>query len=299
MKIFDPENWKENASFSSTKRLIYKIIRIGLTSVQGFLKDKGFDKASTLTFYTLLSIIPLLAIGFGIAQELGFAEKLEEQVKIYFESQPKVAEKLIEFSNSTLKTTRGGLIASFGIVLLFWTVIKTIGNVESFFNEIWQVKSRTLWQQIKSFTPIILFLPIFLVGSSSFILFTSTSTLAFFKEAGLLTKFISILFNIIGYLVTWSLLSLFFIFLPNKKISWKAGFIAGTITGILFFIWQWIYVTFQVKASSYGVIYGSFAALPLFLIWLNYSWLIIIFGSEICYYTENEINNKKINKPQL
>ena len=110
----------------------------------------------------MLAIIPLMAIGFGIAQELGFSDMFEEQVKMQFQSQPEVAEKLIEFSNSTLKTTKGGLIASFGFVVLFWTVLKTIGNIARFFNEVWKVKSpRTLWEQIKSFTPAILLFPFF------------------------------------------------------------------------------------------------------------------------------------------
>ncbi|MBA2368429.1 MAG: YihY/virulence factor BrkB family protein [Candidatus Protochlamydia sp.] len=291
MKLFRKKTWNENESDSRFKRFCYKSLRILIGSVQGFFKDKGFDKASTLTFYSLLAIIPLLAIGFGIAQELGFAEKFEEQVKMQFGSQPEVANKLVEFSNSTLKTTKGSLVASLGLIFLFWTVLKTIGNIEDFFNEIWKVKSRTLWEEVKSFIPVILLFPIFLVGSSSVILFSSTATIAATEALSFLhflTPWVSVLFNIIAYLVSWCLISLLLIYLPNTQVSWKAGFKAGIITGIIFFIWQWIYVTFQVKAASYGTIYGSFAAVPLFLIWLNYSWLILMFGAELCYNIQQE-----------
>jgi membrane protein len=293
-QFFQKTIWEDQKENSSVKNILYQWLRIFISSVQGFIKDKGFDKASTLTFYTLLAIIPLMAIAFGIAQELGFGDLFTEQVKIRFQSQPDVAEKLIEFSNSTLKTTKGGVIASLGLVLLFWTVIRTIGNIGSFFNEIWQVKiGRTLWQEIKNYSPLIILFPVFLVGSSSVIIYMSTlaiTTSDSIDGLNFLSPFIFLLFNLISYLISWSFLSFLYIYLPHTKVSWKAAFIAGIITGIIFFIWQWIYVTFQAHAASYGVIYGSFAAVPLFLIWLNYSWLIVIFGAELCYHIQQEIS---------
>lgn len=290
--FFQKDIWKDQRGQPPIKQFIYKWLRIFISSVQGFMEDKGFDKASTLTFYTLLAIIPLLAIGFGIAQYLGFEDKFIEQIKTQFQSQPQVADKLIEFANSTLKTTKGSIIASFGIIVLFWTVLKTIGNIESFFDDIWHIKTpRTLWQEVKNYTPFILLFPIFLVGSSSVIIYASSTAIAAsnaIKFLSFLSPLIMYLFNFISYLISWCLLSLLYIYLPNTKVSWKAGFIAGIITGILYFIWQWVYVSFQVHASSYGTIYGGFAAVPLFLIWLNYSWLIIIFGAELCYQIQNK-----------
>lgn len=270
----------------------HRILRILFSSIRNFIDDKCFDKASTLTFYTLLSIIPLLAIGFGIAQYLGFFDKFTEQIKTQFQSQPQVADKIIEFSNATLKTTQGGIIAAFGVILLLWTVFKMIGNIESTFDEIWKVKkSRPFWEQVKTYLPIILLFPFFLVGSSSIIAFMSTKAIAAtqsFEFLNFLGPFIQFLFHLMGYLISWGLLSFIYIYLPNIKVSWKAGMIAGCITGVLYAIWQWIYVTFQINASSYGVIYGSFAAVPLFLIWLNYSWLIILFGTELSVHIQKE-----------
>lgn len=286
------QNIRRDPERTPVKRFFYKWLRVLIYSVQGFVQDKGFDKASTLTFYTLLAIVPLIAIGFGIAQALGFADKFIEQVKTQLQSQPQVAEKLIQFANATLKTTRGGVIASFGVVILFWTVIKTLGNIASFFNEIWKVKtSRTLWQEVKSYVPLILLFPIFLVGSSSVLIYMSTTAIMASQQIEILNflgPLFFYLFNFISYLISWILLSFFYIYLPNTKVPWKAGFKAGIITGFLYFIWQWVYATFQAHASSYGVIYGSFAAVPLFLIWLNYSWLILIFGAELCYHIQQE-----------
>ena len=286
---FRQEYWDPKQTIKP-KGFFNKFLRTLIGSIKGFIDDKCFDKASTLTFYSLLSIIPLLAICFGIAQGLGFADKFTEQVQAQFQSQPQIAEKIIEFSNSTLKTTKGSIVATFGLVVLLWTVLRMIGNIATSFDEIWKVKEEpTLWQQIKRYIPMILLFPIFLVGSNSIILFMSTQAMLALKSIEILKIFSPIvifLFQLIPYLVSWGLLSFIYIYLPNAQISWKAGIIAGIITGILYVIWQWIYVTFQVNASSYGAIYGGFAAVPLFLIWLNYSWLIILFGMEVARHIQ-------------
>lgn len=277
-----------------TKGILNQSLHIIVSSIKGFLDDKCFDKASTLTFYTLLSIIPLMAIGFGIAQELGFADKFTEQVKAQLSNQPQIAEKLIEFSNSTLKTTKGGIIAIFGLMILLWTVFNMIVTIGTSFDEIWKVKKQpTLWTQMKRYVPMILFFPAFLVGSNMIILFMSTQALLAFKSIKILNFFspiVQFLFELIPYFFSWGLISFIYFYFPNTKVSWKAALIAGVITGIIYVAWQWIYVTFQTQSSNYGAVYGGFAAFPLFLIWLNYSWLIILFGMELTRHIQK--NNK-------
>lgn len=267
------------------KSFFDKAFRILIRSIKGFLDDKCFDVASTLTFYSLLSIIPLVAIGFGIAQELGFGDKFKEQVKEQLHHQPQVAEKILQFADLTLKTTRGSIIASFGLAVIAWTVLRMIGNIGSAFDDIWEVETPpTLWQQIKRYVPMIVFFPIFLVGSNSLVLFMSTQAVLAVKSIDILSfvgPIIQFVFQLLPYFISWGLLSFLYIYLPNTKVTWKAGIIAGIITGIIYVAWQWVYVTFQANAASYGAIYGGFAALPLFLIWLNYSWLIILFGAEL------------------
>ncbi|HEV8052787.1 MAG TPA: YihY/virulence factor BrkB family protein [Parachlamydiaceae bacterium] len=269
--FFEKVIWKK-------KGLLYSLLRVLSSSITEFINKNGFDKASVLTFYTLLTIIPLFAIAFGIAQAFGFAEMLEQQIKEYFASQPQVADKLIEFSNSTLKSTLGGVIASLGLITLFWTVLKTIGNLEDYFNGIWETsKPRTLLKRTLRYTPIILLFPFFLVGPSSAVIFSIDMT----QNIAYVGPIIKFLFSFASYVISWAFLSFLYIYLPNKKIPWKEAFLGALFTTIIFYIWQWFYITFQVQAASYGAIYGGFAALPLFLLWLNYSWMIILFGARL------------------
>jgi len=289
---------KESRSRSHAylKRALHIFLKLLSGTVENFIAKKGFEKASTMTFYTLLSIVPLVAIGFGVAQYLGFEEQFANLIRQEFYHQPQIAEKMIQFSLSTLKQTRGDIIASIGMVVLLWTVVRMFGNIESYFNEFWHVnQSRSLWQQIVNFIPLILIFPLFLVGSSSLIIFLSTTSHSLLNMMGFsqfVDGIILYVFKIVHFLLNWCWLSFLFIFLPNTKVSWKAGIIAGLVSGLFFIGWQWIYVTFQVNAASYGAIYGSFAAIPLFLFWLNYSWLILLLGSELSY--QIQLRQKKI-----
>ncbi len=251
--------------------------QICYAAFQGFIEDNGFDKASTLTYYTLLALVPMVAIIFGIAQKLGFYDTALGWIQNEFSSQPVIAEKLTEFANAALTNTKGGLIAGFGIAILLWTVVTAFREIEFFFDQIWHVKnSRTLLQQIAIYAPIIFFLPIFFAISGT--------ALSYVRN--FLGPLLGGIMTLISYLISWIILTLFYKYIPNTSVRWTAAATASFLIGILYSIWQWIYVTFQVGASSYGAIYGSFAALPLFLIWLYYSWLILIFGSELSYHIQ-------------
>jgi len=91
------------------------------------------------------------------------------------------------------------------------------------------------------------------------------------------------------YFLSWALFTFIYIFMPYTKVYARSAVIAGVIAGTTFQIWQWGYIKFQVGVSSYGVVYGSFAALPLFLIWLQISWLILLAGAELAFETENDL----------
>lgn len=290
--FFQKDLWKEDKK-GGVKNLPFAFLRVIFSSISGFFNDRCFEKGYTLTYYTLLSLVPFLAIGFAIAQHLGFEEKFVEQVKEQLQSQPKVAEKIIEFSNTTLKQTQGGIIAVFGILVLVYTVFSMIGYIEEYFDEIWKVETpRTFWQQVKSYLPMIILFPVFLVGSSSLLIYAATFTTSQVESVGFLQPFstwLKTIFGILPHLLSWVFFSFIYIYLPNRKVLWRAGIIAGIIAGILYLMWQWIYIKFQVNAASYGAIYGSFAAVPLFLIWLNYSWLIILFGTELAANIQKEL----------
>ncbi len=266
-------------------------LRILLLAFRRFNEDNCQLRASALTFYTLLSIVPVLALAFGFARGFGLDAMLQEQLVTKMPGQQEVVEKIIVFANSFLENTKGGLIAGVGVVILFWTVIKVLSNIEQSFNEIWGIKKgRGFARQFSDYLAMLLVAPLLLVTSGSMTVMVTNKTgvvaqkLAYLGPVGDLLIY---LFHFLPFVVMWALFTFLYIFMPNTTVSWRAAIIGGVIGGTTYQIVQWIYIMFQIGVSHYGAIYGSFAALPLFLAWLQVSWLIVLFGAEISFAEQN------------
>ena len=160
--------------YSPKKAFILKAIRVLVISIRGVYEDKIQLRAAALTLYSILSIVPVLALGFGIAKGFGYDHVLEQKVKVYLETkthpltinsssgQTDVVNKIISFSNSMLAKTKGGLVAGIGIIVLFWTVMKVFGNIENSFNDIWQVrKGRPYIRKYSDYFTFMLISPLF------------------------------------------------------------------------------------------------------------------------------------------
>lgn len=257
-------------------------------SLHEFIKDDCFSKASSLTFYTLLSIVPVLAVAFGIAKGFGFESYLRTVIETRIE-QGVIANQLIAFAYIALEESHGGVIATFGLLFLLWTVIQLLNKIESALNEIWDVKSqRSYGRQFSDYLAIIILCPIFFVLSSSLSIYGIT-LLRDLNEGNVLIKAVSpYLLNflrLVPFLLNWILFSFLYIVLPNTSIQWRWCVFGGVIAGTLYQIVNWIYIKFQIGVAGYSAIYGSFAALPLFLVWINISWQIVLLGAEMaCHF---------------
>lgn len=276
---------------SKPKQLALNSLKVILLSAQGFNRDICQLRASALTLYSLLSVVPIIALLFGIAKGFGFEKKLEQQLLDQLSDQDTMMLQLIEFSQNMLSSTKGGVVAGIGVIVLFVTVIKVIGNIEESFNQIWNIKNnRPFARKLSDYLSLMLLAPVLLIMSSSITVFVKTQItwligIIHLPELGTNLVLYALSFS---PLVIMSLLFCFvFVFMPNKKININAGLIAGIITGILFQLTQWGYLSLQLGASSYNAIYGSFAALPLFLIWLQIAWMVVLFGCEISFFVQN------------
>lgn len=208
-----------------------------------------------------------------------------------FQGQQEVAEKVIGFAQSLLGNSRGGLIAGVGVAVLFWTVIKLLGNIESSFNNIWGIKTSRTWRRkFSDYLSVMLVCPVLLIMASSVtVLITSQVTLLVEKLSflGPLADGIILTLKFLPYAVIWIVFTFLYFFMPNTKVKVKACLVAGVIAGTIYQVLQWGYITFQVGVANYGAIYGSFAALPLFLVWMQLSWLVVLFGAEVSFAEQN------------
>lgn len=288
--------------FSSWKAFCIKATKLCLLAAQGFTNDLCRLRASALTLYTLLSIVPVIALLFGVAKGFGFEKMLKTQLLEQVPEQETMIIQLLGFAENLLANTQGGVVAGIGVAVLFWTVIKVIGNIEDSFNEIWKIKQGRTWsRKVSDYLSLMLLAPVLLIAAGSITVFVKTQItwlMTWIKLPELGTMLVLRLLSFSPLLLMTALFSFVFIFMPNHKIQLKAGVLAGFITAVLYQLLQWGYLSIQLGVSSYNAIYGSFAALPLFLIWLQIGWVIVLFGCEMSFYIEH-YQNFKNNKHYL
>ncbi len=277
---------------SSLGRFFRKIYRIARNVAVAFYTDECSEKASALTFYSLLSVVPVLAVAFGIAKGFGFEENLQQELSQKFIEQKEVVDKLISFAQSMLQNTQSNIIAGVGLAVLLWSVLVLFGNIESSFNAIWKIKRhRSFTRKLSDYSALILLCPIFIAISGSFSVYIY-SQLTHLSESSGVWKNMSPLFltgfRLFPFAFSWLFFTALYYVMPNTHVPLKYAVIAGILAGTAYQLLQWTYIQFQVGLSSYGAIYGSFAALPLFLIWLNTSWLTTLLGAEIAFHTQQD-----------
>jgi len=284
--------WRIKASKIPRKKSFFiNNLRIVILSLRGFNEDKCALRSSALTFYTLLSIVPIFAMAFGIAKGFGFEKVLEQRILEKFPTQNDIIVNIINFANTLLENTKGGLIAGVGVAVLFWSVVKVLSNIEESFNDIWGVKKlRDLGRRLSDYLSIMLICPVFLIFSSGLTVFVKTQAIMLTEKITVLGNLSHLIFfslEFLPYIIMWAVFSFIYIFLPNTKVDIKSGVIAGIVAGTVYQAMQLIYVNFQVGVAQYNAIYGSFAALPLFLVWLQLSWRILLFGAELSFAHQN------------
>jgi membrane protein len=273
------------------KSLLLRSLRVLVLSVRGISSDRVALRASALTFYSLLSVVPVAAMVFGIAKGFGFENALQKLLMDSLEGQEEIVRRVVDFAHALLENVKGGFIAGLGLVILFYTIIKILSNIENALNDIWGIKKpRSLSRKVTDYLSVMLIGPVLFFMSSTLTVFISSSVQHIVEETSLLkvvSPGISFLLQFLPYISLWFLFSFVYIFIPNTKIRWSSGVLGGIIAGTLYHIFQFFYITLQIGVAKYNAVYGGFAALPLFFIWMQTGWLIVLFGAEIAFAHQN------------
>ncbi len=273
--------------FPKWKAVAFQQMRLLFLAGKGFSEDKLQMRASALTYYSMLSVVPVLAMAFGVAKGFGLEENLKKVVLEKGGANQIVWERIFEFVESTLASTQGGLIAGVGMVILMWSVIKLLNVIEMSLNDIWGIdKGRTIARKFTDYLSVFMVGPIIVILSSSVTVYLKTVFNQLAENSDVLSQIgpvVSLLLGLSPYLLIWLLFGLIFSLMPNTRVPFKAALYGAMISGTIFQWWEVAYISTQVGVSRYNAIYGSFAALPLFLIWLQTSWLIVFFGSELAF----------------
>ena len=319
-------------------RAVGNTVKVVVIAIRTFLDDKIMARAAALTYSTLFAIVPILALIFAVARGLGFENVLNTLIKegivnsdstlvvtepvmnadslaiayndvISGDSISTAAQVTETTTNETLKTVMqfidgymqyvsGGAFVGIGLLFLLWSVYSLADNIEGNLNQIWHIKqARGMGRKITDYFSLIILIPIGIVslsGLTSFVKMRLTAMEGYLLLGG----FVQFLIVALPFLIAGLIFTGFYIFMPNTKVKFKYAVIPGFIAGCLFTVLQNLYFSGQLALSSYNQIYGGFAALPLFLFWLNLSWAIILFGCELSYVSQNNDNFNYFKEPE-
>lgn len=256
--------------------------RLFFYTARGLQEHGTVVRCAALTFYTLVSIVPILAVVFAIMKGFGFIDKLIENLYALFPQNPDIIDYIVRFADKALMNTRGGVVAAVGVATLFWAVIRVFGSIENAFNNIWEVtSSRSITRRYSDYIAVVVVVPVLWIVANG--VGSYAQELLGLEES----SWLQAVSHIVSIVVMWVMFSFLYFVIPNTTVRFGSALTAGIIAGTSFMLFQWGYVWLQKFMTSYNAIYGSFAALPLFLIWVQISWEILLFGGELSFAYQN------------
>jgi membrane protein len=263
---------------------LVRLLKVFILSLRGLSQNKVNQQASSLTLYLLMSIVPIIALAFAVAKGFGIDEQFKSELIQNFSDQEDIIRWILDFADSTIRNARGGWIAGIGMIVLLWTSMNMLVQIENSFNSIWQVKRPRSWsRRFADYISVMLVVPILLFMGSSF-----TVTIKYYVDAipfvGDIAPFF---YKLIPFVLMWFLFAVLYIVMPNTKVKFSSAFVAGIVAGTVFQFLEQSYFYSQVSISKYNAIYGSLAAIPLFLIWAKLSWQVALFGAELAFAYQN------------
>lgn len=284
--------WRDNR-----KTMKVRVIKTLNLSVRTFMDGNLQIMSMSLTYRTVLAIIPALAMVFAICRGFGFQNLLADGLNDFMPGQQKVVGMMLGFVDSYLRQASQGLFIGVGLVMLLWTVISLLSSIEDSFNEIWDIKqSRSLYQKATDYIAICLVIPILIVCSSGVSIFMSTISDSL--NLPFLTPLLDIVLDFSPVLLYAIAFTLSFLLIPNAKIDIKYAAISGAICAVMFTILQYLFISGQVYVSNYNAIYGTFSFVPIMLVWLQFSWLIVLFGCVLTYSLQNVFSLNFLTDPE-
>lgn len=281
------------------------LVRVARLVARGFRVGNRDLHASALTFFTLLSIVPLLALGLALAEAFGGGDMARRKISGEIVL---LGQRLAGGADSELAGEFAGKLAAFGdgvfaridainfstlggvgLALLFWTGVSMLSQVERSFNSVWGAPPRTLWRKCSDYLTIIVVVPFLALAASTLSIVPRvtrflTGCAPFPVDANWLARLVQVSATA---LLTVAVFAVMFLFVPNTKVRFKAGLSGAVLTALCFCLWLKACAALQAGVVRYGKIYGGFAALPILMVWVYYSWRIVLFGAEFSFAVQN------------
>ena len=242
--------------------------------------DKVFQQtACALTHRTLLAIVPFFAMMFAIARGFNVQNFLLDQLTQRFASQRDFIVRAVSFVDSYLEHTTDGVFIGVGIVALIVTLYFLLNAVERSFNTIWDCPERTFARKFTDYTSILFWVPVLMIAAFGISVWIDSGIRSFFLLPNIST-IAEIALRVLNFAIQVVVFTLLMKYMPNTNVRLRYALFSGVVCSISFELLQMLF-SFSLYVSSYNAVYGSFAYIPLFLLWVQFSWLICLVGAQL------------------
>ena len=281
----------EMEELSKAKARFIKYVKVMLITIKTFANEKIGFQAVALSFFSTMSVVPFIAIMFAITGGLGLSDKLKELLYAYFNNSQQTIDTVLGFADNIINTAQSSAMGLVSAMMFAFIVIWMMLNVERVFNNVWRVrKSRNIFKRLSFILALVILSPfvvmVFFAGS-----FVYSNALEYLglNIAGL-TAFKTMLTWLLFAVIASLVFSAMYKFIPNAQVRYGSALRASVPAALAFTLVQYLYLETQVFVTRLSAIFGAFAAVPLFMVWINIGWFIILIGAELSYAFQNVDN---------
>jgi membrane protein len=270
-------------------RWAYRLLRMGVLVVEGFVKSEVFTLAAALTYQVTFAMVPLLVVMLAVFKGFGGMSKLGNQVQEYLlkNMTPEAGGDIVGKIEKFIENVNATAIGVVGFAALLYTSLSLLTTIEKTFNKIWGIKTpRTLLRRFTVYWTFLTVSPLLLAASLSMTTFVTSNGLYEWLTAHV-PFFGTVTLRLTPFVVAWIMFAGFYMFMPNTRVRPSAALIGGMVSGTVWEAMKTGYIWYNSHFLSTQKFYEALGAIPIFLLWVYLSWIVVLFGAEVAFAVQH------------
>ena len=280
--------WRRTShELKGRKRIGFGVLKTIILVIRGFSSKQLNMTANALTYNLVFAIVPILAMVLAIAKGFGFADVIESQLEHSFFAGTNLVPTIMDMVDRYLATAQGGTFLGIGLLILIWAVYSFFRNVEQAFNAIWDVKqSRSIVRQLTTYIAVLFLVPVLVIVSSgmSLVVHSMIEAIPLFAKV---SQWHGLIVRMIQFVLVWLIFLWMYMAIPNTRVHFRSAVFPAVLMGTLFQLLQMFSMYVIVFLSRTSIVYGVFAAIPIIMMWLQWTCLLILIGAEMSFAIQN------------